>query len=445
MPLRCRSRICFAACGMLMMMVQPPAMAASPFEDLQIVELTHTLDGNFPFIPVPGVTFPFALAPIATIDANGVAANRWIIHEHLGTQIDAPNHFSKNGASLDALEAVDLIVPMVVIDFRERATRDVDASLEIADVQAWEARHGRIPERAAVMLYTGWDARIKDPEAYVNADENHVKHYPGFGVEAANWLIQNRNIWGVGVDTLSFDPGKDNEYKTHKAVLGAGKWAVEAVANLQSVPPSGATLFVGAPKVRGATGGPVRLIALRPRSPAFNAEPLHGVWNNSTPERVVRADGVAVYLSKRFTFDQKTWRIEFSVSEDPESKSKVFSGDFTGPYFIDDYLPLVQAYRGRFLFSSRTVTAYQPELIRALNAANCSTGKWIAGKSKDVNETGCPILRIYPRASCEGEYDLINVIGDNLYLGTRPADGNLCTEERRPHRLSATGLRKESE
>jgi kynurenine formamidase len=439
----CRSRICLAACWIFMM--QPIAMAASPFEDLQIVELTHTLDGSFPFIPVPGVTFPFALAPIATIDANGVAANRWIIHEHLGTQIDAPNHFSKSGASLDALEAVDLIVPMVVIDFRERAARDVDASLEIADVQSWETRHGRIPERAVVMLYTGWDARIKDPEAYVNVDENHVKHYPGFGVEAANWLIQNRNIWGVGVDTLSFDPGKDNEYKTHKAVLGAGKWAIEAVANLQSVPPSGATLFVGAPKVRGATGGPVRLIALRPRSHAFNAEQLHGVWSNSTPERVVRADGVAVYLNKRFTFDEKTWRIEFTVSEDPGSKSKVFSGDFTGPYSINDYVPLVQAYRGRFLFSSRNVTVYQPELIRALDAANCGTGKWIAGESKDVNETGCPVLRIYQRALCEGEYDLINVMGDNLYLGTRPTDGNLCTEERRPQRLSATRLRRKSE
>ncbi len=436
-----RSLVCLAASGMVS--IPPLANASSPFGDLEIVELTHPLDGDFPFIPVPGVTFPFALAPIATIDAHGVAANRWIIHEHIGTQIDAPNHFARNGASLDMLAATDLIVPLAVIDFRERAARDVDAALEVTDIHAWEAKHGRIPERAAVVLYTGWDARIKDAAAYINSDEQHVKHFPGIGVEAASWLIQRRNIWGVGVDTLSFDPGRDNEYKTHKEVLGAGKWAIEAVANLQSVPPVGATLFIGAPKVRNATGGPVRLIALRPKSPAFDFERLRGVWNNPAPERVVRSDGAVVYSSKRFTFDEENWRIEFTVSEDPEGRSRLFSGDFQGPYFIDDYVPLVQAYRGRFLFSVRRVTAYQPGLIKALDAAKCGQGKWIAGEAKDLDESGCPLLRIHPRASCKGEFDLINLGPDDLYLGARPADGDLCTVERRPQRLSAARLKRE--
>ena len=424
-------------------LTQLPATAAAPLNELEIVDLTHTLDGNFPYIPVPGVTFPFALEPIATIDANGVAANRWQIHEHVGTQIDAPSHFAKHGVSLDALAATDLIVPLVVIDFRERAARNVDASVEIADIQAWEAKYGYIPERAAVILYTGWDARINNPAAYINADEQHVKHFPGFGVDAANWLVQNRNIWGVGVDTLSFDPGSDNAYRTHKAVLGAGKWAVEAVANLQDVPPTGATLFVGAPKVRGATGGPVRLIALRPKSPAFNSAQLQGTWSSPQPERVVRGDGATVYLSRRLTFSAKDWRIEFTVSADPNGNSRLFRGEFTGPYVIEDFLPLVQAYRGRFLFSERRVTAYRADLVRMLNAENCGGGNWVEGKSKDVNDTGCSALRILSRAACEGEYDLINIIENTLFLGARPADGNLCREERRPQRLSTVGLRKD--
>lgn len=423
-------------------MTQSPAMAASPFTDLEMVELTHTLDSNFPFIPVPGVTFPFSLQPIATLDANGVAANRWNIHEHIGTQIDAPSHFSKGGAALETLAADDLIVPMVVIDFREHAARDADSAVAVADIQAWEANHGRIPERAAVMLYTGWDTRIGDSAAYINADDDHVKHFPGFSAETARWLIQNRNIWGVGVDTISFDPGEDGEYKAHKAVLGAGKWALEAVANLQNVPPSGATLFVGAPKVRGATGGPVRLIALRPKASAFDVKQLHGTWSTREPERIDHADGTAIYLRKRFTFEQDQWRIEFTMSADRENRAPLFRGDFNGTYSVGEYLPLAQAYRGQFLFSQRTITAYQPELVRALDAATCGQSKWMAGKSQDVGENGCSLLRIYPRNSCNGEYDLINVIDDNLYLGARPADGNLCNEERRPQRLSDSGLER---
>jgi len=83
-----------------------------------VVDLTHTLDSAFPYIPIPGLTFPFALEPIATLEANGVAANKWTIHEHLATQIDAPNHFAAGGRGLHELRADELIVPVVVIDIR---------------------------------------------------------------------------------------------------------------------------------------------------------------------------------------------------------------------------------------------------------------------------------------------------------------------------------------
>jgi kynurenine formamidase len=226
-----------------------------------VVDLTHVLDEDTPYIPAPG-TFPFRKTPIATISKNGVAAYRWEIHEHLGTQIDAPIHFFEQGLSLDLLPVDSLVVPLVVIDVSARAASNPDTSVTTADIEAWERRHGRIPEHAAVMMMSGWDSRIKDAKAFVNADESGAMHFPGFSSEAASFLARSRLVSGVGVDTLSLDPGLDVTYATHKAWLATGKWGVELVANLRQVPRVGATVFVGATKVRGATGGPVRLIAV---------------------------------------------------------------------------------------------------------------------------------------------------------------------------------------
>jgi kynurenine formamidase len=227
-----------------------------------VVDLTHALDEDTPYIPVPGITFPFRKTPIATISKNGVAAYRWEIHEHLGTQIDAPTHFFEGALSLDRLPADSLVVPLVVIDVSVRAASNPDTSVTVADIEAWEHRHGRVPERAAVIMTSGWDSRIRDAKAFVNADASEVMHFPGFSPEAASFLARARQVSGIGVDTLSLDPGLDVTYATHKAWLATGKWGVELVANLRQVPPVGATVFVGAAKVRGATGGPVRLIAV---------------------------------------------------------------------------------------------------------------------------------------------------------------------------------------
>jgi kynurenine formamidase len=227
-----------------------------------VVDLTHALSDDTPYIPIPGVTFPFKKTPIATLPKDGVAANRWEIHEHLGTQIDAPSHFFQDGLSLERLPVASLIVPLVVIDMSARASSNVDVALSVSDIEAWERRHGRIPARAAVFMTSGWDARIGDATAFVNQDASGVMHFPGFSAEAATFLARSRTVSGLGVDTLSLDPGVDTAYAAHKVWLATGKWCVELVANLQDVPPTGATVFVGASKVTGATGGPVRLIAV---------------------------------------------------------------------------------------------------------------------------------------------------------------------------------------
>ena len=226
-----------------------------------IQDSTHTLNESFPYIPVPGITFPFSAEPIAKIPEIGVGANKWNIHEHIGTQIDAPNHFIQDGMALEDLDVKDLIVPMIVIDISKKAEKDADAELTLEDIKTWESKHGIIPKNARVMMYSGWEDVLHE-EKYLGMDENHVKHFPGISLQAANFLVAEREISGVGVDVISFDPGYDSEYKTHKVILGAGKWALEAVANLEKVPQKGAYLFVGAPKIEGGTGGIARLIAV---------------------------------------------------------------------------------------------------------------------------------------------------------------------------------------
>lgn len=227
-----------------------------------VVDLTHVLEETTPYISIPGVTFPFRKTSIVTIPKNGVAAYRWDIHEHLGTQIDAPSHFFERGLSLEALPADSLVVPLVIIDISARAALNPDTLVTVADIETWERRHGRIPDHAAVMMASGWDSRIEDAKTFVNADRSGVMHFPGFSPAAASFLAHSRQVSGIGVDTLSLDPGLDLTYATHKAWLATGKWGVELVANMRHVPPAGATVFVGATKVRGATGGPARLLAV---------------------------------------------------------------------------------------------------------------------------------------------------------------------------------------
>jgi kynurenine formamidase len=226
-----------------------------------IVDLTHTLTPEFPFIPVKKLTYPFELIPMATLKANGVAANSWKIHEHLGTHTDAPNHFIENGRSLDQIDLKDLIVPVVVIDIEEKASHNRDAELTIDDIERFENKYGKIPENACVMMYSGWEKRLKDA-SFIGLDKDLKKHFPGFSKEAVRFLISNRNINGIGVDVLSFDPGIDDNYTGHKILFAADKWGVECVANLNKIPKTGATIIVAAPKVGKATGGFSRIIAV---------------------------------------------------------------------------------------------------------------------------------------------------------------------------------------
>jgi len=224
-------------------------------------DLTYTLTPEFPYIHVHNLTFPFSMIPMATMAQNGVAANTWHIHEHLGTHIDAPNHFDENGLSVDQIKPEDLIVPVVVIDITKKASQDRDAELTPEDIRDFEDRYGRIPDHSCVMMLSGWEKFVETP-AYMGLDSQGIKHFPGISPAAADFLVKKRDIAGVGVDVISFDPGRDSTYTTHKLLLRQGKWGIENIAHLSRIPVTGATLIVGAPKIGKATGGIARIFAV---------------------------------------------------------------------------------------------------------------------------------------------------------------------------------------
>jgi len=227
-----------------------------------VLDLTHVLSPAFPIYPSP-VNVPIKVTPIAAVDKDGYFANKWELVEHHGTHLDAPAHFAPKGVTADQLEASAFVVPAAVIDLRERAAATADAIVTVDDLKEWEKAHGRLPKGCAVFLNSGWDQKVGDVRGtFLGLDDKKTLHFPGFSKEAAAFLLAERDVAGLAVDTLSLDVGKSTDFPVHKLWLGAGKWGLECVANLSELPPAGATVFVGAPKVRGASGGPTRVLAV---------------------------------------------------------------------------------------------------------------------------------------------------------------------------------------
>ncbi len=228
--------------------------------EYELVDLSHTLTPSSPYIEVKNATFPFERTPIATLPERGVYANAWRLTEHIGTHIDAPCHFAAGVRCLDAIAPDQLIAEAVVIDLRARARENPDAEVTLEDLAAWEKRHGPIPARSAVLMSSGWDARWPSQQRFANG-----MHFPGFSRAAIARLAALPEVLGIGVDTLSIDPGRDARYEGHRILATADKWALECLNDLGRLPATGARIFVGAPKVELASGGPARVVAWVPR------------------------------------------------------------------------------------------------------------------------------------------------------------------------------------
>jgi len=233
-----------------------PVRLAGGFRD--VFDLTHPLSSRTPVYPA---FRQLSYVEKFTIAKDGFGCGELTYNEHTGTHMDAPIHFVAGKMTVDRLPPEQFFAPLAVISIKARVDKNPDTAVTVDDVLAWERQHGRLPPGAFVAMYSGWESRFDDAKRFVNADAQGTAHTPGFSGEAAKLLVE-RGVVGVGVDTLSLDLGTSSSPVAHLAVLGAGRYGVEVIANLTTVPPSGAMVIVGAPKHVGGTGGPVRLYAV---------------------------------------------------------------------------------------------------------------------------------------------------------------------------------------
>jgi len=242
---------------------------------LHVVDLTQPLGPGTPVIGLPPM---FAASPGVTIDViseydSGGPAWYWNtlrFGEHTGTHFDAPVHWI-TGRDLpdnacDTIPPRSFVGPACVID----ATRDVEANpdflLTVARIEAWEGEHGRIPAGAWLLLRTGWSRRT-DPAAFINAAADGP-HSPGFDAAASRFLAHDRDVLGVGVETIGTDAGQagtfDPPFPNHTIMHGAGKFGLASLCNLDQLPPTGAIVIAAPLKIVRGSGSPLRVLAIAP-------------------------------------------------------------------------------------------------------------------------------------------------------------------------------------
>jgi kynurenine formamidase len=239
---------------------------------VRVVDLTHTLDPDFPVIILPpefGQCARFRMEEISAYDHRGPA---WKWHnftcsEHTGTHFDAPAHWISGrdlpNNSVDTIPVEQFIGPACVIDCSQGAAADEDFELTPEVIQAWEAEHGEIPAGAWVLMRTDWSRR-RGAE-YLNMREDGP-HSPGPTPEGIRFLIEQRDIRGFGTETVGTDAGQGNHYTppfpAHFYLHGAGKLGLQCLNNLWELPPTGAVLIATPLKIKQGTGSPLRVIAL---------------------------------------------------------------------------------------------------------------------------------------------------------------------------------------
>jgi kynurenine formamidase len=222
----------------------------------RVVDLTHEFTTNFPVYTPPQAT----RRTLVKLPDDGYYAQEWTFGEHTSTHLDAPGHFVLGGRFVTQLEPAELVVPIVVVDIADKARRNPDAEVTPDDLRRFERRHGKIPSGALVAMHSGWASKLGTP-AFTGKDAAGVFHFPGFSPDAVNELIRGRRALAIGVDTLSLDNGPSTTFASHVAWLGADRYGIECLRNLDKIPAMGATATVGVIPWQEGSGGPARVLA----------------------------------------------------------------------------------------------------------------------------------------------------------------------------------------
>jgi kynurenine formamidase len=242
---------------------------------LQVVDLTQPLGPETPVIELPPI---FANSPGMTIEVISQFDERgpgWYwntirLGEHTGTHFDAPVHWITGkdlpNNTTETIPAGKFVGPACVIDVSAESAADPDFLLTPDALLAWEAEHGRIPAGSWVLLRTDWYKRT-DPQDFFNTDERGP-HTPGFHQDTSALLAHERDILGVGVETVGTDAGQAGgftpPFPNHTIMHGAGKFGLASLANLDQLPPTGAVVIAAPLKIVNGSGSPVRVLAIVP-------------------------------------------------------------------------------------------------------------------------------------------------------------------------------------
>ena len=203
------------------------------------------------------------------------SAYNYCAAEHGGTHLDAPVHFSKGKWSTDQIPLENLTGEAIVIDVSEKALKDADYQITSSDIEEWEKTNGQIPENSILLFKTGYGTFYPDANKYLGTSERGAEavaklHFPGIHPDAAEWIVKNRKVKAVGLDVASVDYGQSTEFKTHQVLYGQNIPGFENVANLDKLPMKGAYVIALPMKIKGGSGGPLRIVALIPRETEAN-------------------------------------------------------------------------------------------------------------------------------------------------------------------------------
>jgi len=242
---------------------------------LRVVDLTAPLSAQTPVLPLPPEMAPippFRLTELARYDERGRTSyqNEISTGEHVGTHFDAPCHWitGRDGGDVAQVPVERLVAPAVVIDRTAEVASDPDYLLQVEDLLDWQQEHGPLP-RGWLLYRTGWDARSRDQQAFINADDTGP-HTPGISPECAKWLAEETQLIGVGVETVGTDAGQafafEPDFPVHSHLLGAGKYGITQLQNLAQLPATGSLLVVAPLPIVGGSGSPARILALVPES-----------------------------------------------------------------------------------------------------------------------------------------------------------------------------------
>lgn len=233
----------------------------------KIVDLTYPFSSD-------SVYWPTAEGFALQVDAEGLTekgyfykANSFAAAEHGGTHLDAPIHFAAGAAAVDEIDLGRLVAPGVMIDVRDRTRGNADYLISVKDLKSWEEANGKIPDGSILLFRTGWGRFYPDKKRYLGTDQKGPEavanlHFPGLDPEAATWLVKNRSIGAVGLDTASIDRGQSQYFKAHQILFAAGIPALENVANLDQLPAKGFQIVALPMKIESGSGAPLRIIAI---------------------------------------------------------------------------------------------------------------------------------------------------------------------------------------